>query len=99
MIQLAMIPPLSMMEDYVVDSGINMFLPVLIEGHRTYTKHIWRVNAKSYTILDNGAFEGVQYNSSRLLGVARTNEITEVVVPDVMKDTNRTIQAIGRFTQ
>lgn len=96
MTQLALIPPLCMSDDFT-EGECFLYLPQLM-GSATYDRYVWRSNTKlAYTILDNGAFEGVETTPLSLLEMAKNLNVDEVVVSDVLGDFSGTIKAVHHF--
>lgn len=99
MTELALIPPLSMVDDFVGLSGREyfMYLPELMT-RPNYDRFIWRTGSKlCFNILDNGAFEGETLGPDELMDLAQAVQADEVVVPDVLGDGKATIEAIRNF--
>lgn len=101
---IALLPPLSM-ADYFLDDDhyapwrpYYLYLPQLLHK-KHYDRFVWRSNTKiAYTILDNGAYEGEAVSPEGLLDLARELNVNEVVAPDVLKDCNATLEAVGNFS-
>lgn len=98
MTELALIPPLVLQEHYTRRHGFHLFLPQLMhyEVYKRYVKDA--IGPRSYTILDNGAFEGeVDITSMALMKMAIELGVDEVVVPDTLGDMAATIAKADEF--
>lgn len=93
--KLALIPPLSLADDTAGD--YYMYLPQLM-ANKSYAAFVDRTNSdSSYTMLDNGAFEGVSTDPRKLIKLAIQSNVNEVVIPDVLGDMKGTINAVEHF--
>lgn len=93
--KLALIPPFSMMDE--VSGGYYMYLPQLMKSSH-YVDFIRRTNVNgAYTMLDNGAFEGVETSPRDLIELAVRMDVDEIVIPDAMQDMKGTIDAADHF--
>lgn len=102
--ELAPIPPIALSNLYPKDinpDGTYLFLPQLF-SNPDYEEFVQRScklgqQGRAFTILDNGAYEGMVTPSGRLMGLARNYQVNEVVVPDTLRDTDDTIQKVKAF--
>lgn len=94
---LALIPPTSIAEDYINERSCFLLLPHLFncETYQDYARKVQETDA--LTILDNGAFEGIDVPNHHLVKLANLYEVDEVVVPDVMKNAAETLARLQTF--
>lgn len=77
------IPPLQMITE-TGKSRMQLMLPHMTT-HETYARHFQKArDLGKYTILDNGAAEGVNITPARLSSTAWNYKVDELVLPDVM---------------
>lgn len=91
--RVAVIPP----PQYVslVPDGYHLILPQHLR-HEKYMKH-YVDKATGFRILDNGAAEGETELPTRLMRYATKLQVDEVVIPDVLKRREQTLQLVNRF--
>jgi hypothetical protein len=95
--QLALIPPISVAEQFVTGRDCFLFLPQLFWSV-TYQHYVHQANkTDSLTILDNGAFEGAGVTSDTLVQLSVENGVDEIVVPDVMREAAGTLELVQSF--
>lgn len=93
--KLALIPPFSLLDE--VSGEYYMYLPQLMKSP-AYADFVKRTNTeKAYTMLDNGAFEGMKTSATKLVELAIRMNVNEVVIPDVLHDAEGTIKALEEF--
>lgn len=93
---IALIPPHSMVEDY--SGKYYLYLPQLFDTNPKYDRFVETTHkSNSFTILDNGAFEGYTATSREIMDLAIKYNVDELVVPDVIGDCNETLVKIGYF--
>ena len=95
--KLALIPPISWISTTSC-TDYQLLLPQLLM-YPKYVEHYTRL-AKSedqHLILDNGANEGAQVNSTSLVRMADEVGVDEVVVPDVLLDDVATLSRMATF--
>lgn len=73
----------------------HLVLPHLMEDPEY--KRFYAEEATGHKILDNGIAEGVEFNWDDLLNIGNTIDANEIVVPDYMGDTDRTIKLAEKF--
>ena len=84
------IPPLQMITE-TGKSRLQLMLPHMT-SHETYARHFHKAKGLGrYTILDNGAAEGVDITPARLSSTAWNYKVDELVLPDAMGDPERTL--------
>src|SRR5688500_6124898 len=114
MSRLALIPPLSLADSVLEhDDQYYMYLPEQMQKKETgsnhplfmntsddvYGRYIWRTRTDlAYTILDNGAFEGMTLTTGNLLSLAKEIGVNEIIIPDVLGSTDGTLQLLEEFT-
>lgn len=96
--KLALIPPISMLED-VSQMECHLMLPHLVENSQTKYADFFSCMSTMgrYIILDNGAAEGIDLPDSYLISVARSYDVDEVAVPDILGDSDLTIARAFHF--
>lgn len=98
MSRLALIPPLSMLRDYM-SLNYFLYLPQLM-SHPDYHDYVKRTAGRSaYTILDNGAFEDELTDPHKLVYLATRYEINELVIPDALRDMAQTLYLLEDFLE
>jgi DNA-binding Lrp family transcriptional regulator len=99
MTELILIPPFSLLSQSIGPSASHLLLPQLFEHHQEYRDYVKQaVTADTFSILDNGAFEkAANYDGIYLVDLAKTVGISEVVVPDVLGDSEQTIAKFQEF--
>lgn len=70
-------------------------LAPLLKKDREYAKFFRDV--EGYRILDNGVAEGERMSLPDIAAIAKDYDVEEIVVPDFLSDTNRTIKAARAF--
>lgn len=94
---MALIPPLAFLDDYADKPGYYLYLAPMFRNE-TYDRFVWRTSTKlSYTILDNGAFEGDTVDDEALMELAIECAASELVVPDVLGDMAATLEKARDF--
>lgn len=75
--------------------GTYLFLPQLFSNpdYLDYVTHA--AENASWTILDNGAFEGDTFDPIDLIDMAKVNGINEVVIPDTLGDAGATLNQLA----
>jgi len=99
--KLALIPPISLRHT-AVQSRYHLVLPQLLEARDEYFAMYYTIAKEipgNFIILDNGEAEGAQVDFETLISYAAELDADEVVLPDVMKDAQRTIHRIEEFLQ
>src|SRR3954471_13754450 len=101
MTELILIPPFSLLSRSIGPSACYLFLPQLFEYHQEYRDYVKQaVTADTFSILDNGAFEkAANYDGIYLVDLAKTIGTSEVVVPDVLGDSEQTIDRFKEFIE
>jgi hypothetical protein len=75
------------------DSDYFMVLPHTLESNIKYFEFFKEQGKRGkYLILDNGAAEGFKYSMPHLLELADKINVSEIVLPDVIKDKNATLE-------
>ncbi len=96
--KLALIPPYSRLLD-TTKTDYQLCLAHLMDQDPTYTaayKAMCQAKGQ-YVILDNGAFEGSLVAAKELLEIACRYKVTEIVIPDRMKNADVTIEMAKSF--
>lgn len=90
MTDLALIPPFQRQFESIRQGGLYLFLPQHFHdlAYREYVKKA--VETASWTILDNGAFEGDEIGATDLVDMALNMNINEIVIPDALGDSEET---------
>lgn len=93
----ALIPPKGL-EAYMYKTKFQLFLAQELLTNKNYiAAALTAKKLGSYTIVDNGAFEGRLVPSSELVTVAALVKADEVVLPDVLMRTGASITASIKF--
>lgn len=102
--QLALIPPVSLIGEFVQVSDMQLILPepwMHSEPYRWYMDH-WRKTFKQYRILDNGAAEQETITDSVLMSLVEMTKADEFALPDVLGDAqatfDRSLTFLDRFS-
>jgi hypothetical protein len=78
--------------DYTTNNDYFMCLAHLVDGKNNYTKFFQqRVAEGKFVLMDNGAAENAQVSLDDLLDKIDIIKPTEVVLPDVLLDTDKTL--------
>ena len=89
--KIATIVPTAFLEE-TKDDDYHMTLAHLVGVDQVYTKFFRRMSDEGkYVILDNGAFEGKLHTMKDLLDKAEMIKASEIVLPDVIKNSTDTI--------
>jgi len=80
--------PVSQLEKYATRSNFHLILPHLIDKYPKYKEfYTERATAGDHVILDNSIFElGESYNYVKMLEYAEEMGLTEISIPEVLKD-------------
>lgn len=97
MTDLALIPPFQRQFESIRQGGLYLFLPQHFHdlAYREYVKKA--VKTASWTILDNGAFEGDEIGTTDLVDMALNLDINEIVIPDTLGDAVQTFDKLEEF--
>jgi hypothetical protein len=98
-VQLALIPPVSMLH-HTVSRELQMALPAGLRSSEMYRKHYKYLGQHPgcYVILDNGMFEdGKCQTDFELISLAKEYKVSEIVMPDVRGDSDGTLHAQIHF--
>lgn len=94
MSKVALIPPIASIEHHCSGRLIQMALAHLVDKVPAYRQVYQRLSGHSYIVLDNGAWEtNASYTITSLCKLAETIGAREIVLPDVLQDTQATIAA------
>jgi hypothetical protein len=93
--ELALIPPFCLHSAYS-KPGYHLFLPQLLR-HAAYREYVRAASKNSFTILDNGAFEGDDIDQTALIDLAVMLGVNEVVIPDTLGDKDTTLVQARSF--
>ena len=97
MSKLALIPPFCLLDAYS-DPGYHLLLPQLL-SYEPYREYVRKIQKGSFTILDNGAFEGDGIDQTSLIDLAVMLNVDEVVVPDTLRDKDTTLAQARDFSE
>jgi len=97
--QVALICPPALLKRYGSLTKYHLVLPHLFQERRYRDFYLNRSKEGDYLILDNGAAEGLRFGVPHLYTIAETMGVHEIVVPDVLKDMDRTIANALAFTR
>lgn len=89
----APIVPIPMLDLYRLHDYHMVLAPMLSD----YRYSTFYAHAHGHKILDNGAAEGQAIDAGKLLGLAHTFEVHEVIAPDVMHDMGATEKMLIDF--
>src|SRR6266487_1970162 len=97
MTDIALIAPVSQLH-HIVDRPYQMMLPSFTY-HKQYQRYYkyFGSNESTWLILDNGAFEGETLNDEALLKLACDYRASEVIAPDVMGDSKKSLKLLAHF--
>jgi len=99
--KLALIPPACLF-GYHARSDYQLLLPELWFKYPNYRLMFGsmkeaRPEGSQYYILDNGAAEGNSYSADELMRCAVASHADEIVIPDLIKDSEGSMQALEGF--
>lgn len=93
----AFIPPRGL-EKHMCHSSMVMALAHLTDGLSFYDATVRELaEIGTHVILDNGANEGVSIRDERLAHLAKEIGARELVLPDVLGDSEKTLDAVARY--
>lgn len=97
--RLALIPPY-MHIGAIMHTDYQLLLPQCLNEDRRYVRAYTRARRNGhYLILDNGVAEGNDTTVEELHDLAASMMVNEIVVPDVMKDTENTLLNAHAFSE
>lgn len=99
MMQLALIPPVSMLH-HTVTRELQMCIPEGLDSSEMYRRHYAYLGTHPgcYVILDNGMFESGEYMGDfDLIKFAKDYKVDEIVMPDVRGRSEDTLEAQRYF--
>jgi len=95
--RIALIPPNKYLKKYKNDSDIYMCLAPFLDDE-DYKKFFKKRAAKgNFIIMDNGAAEGKILSDDEIVKRAIEIGVSEVIAPDYLNDSQKTIYATNRF--
>ena len=95
--RIALIPPIQMLK-HVEGQLYQLMLPQLVSEPYYSNKFKEFTTNGLHVILDNGAAEGEKISEERLINVASSYRVTEVAVPDVPHNANKTFTKLLGFS-
>jgi hypothetical protein len=103
-VRIALIPPFGLVNKYLHNEPHQhyLFLAPYLNGmgNIRYKNHVKQACTRGtgYTILDNGAFEGEEVDPYVVDQIGREYGVDEIVVPDVMYDSQSTFELAKAYT-
>jgi hypothetical protein len=90
------LPPRALIEVPELVGDYHLLLPSLSSTSAAYRQFYQERATIDYLMLDNGIAEGNRIDFAHQLVAAKVLNVQEVVLPDVMKDMDRTLSAVAQ---